>query len=94
MRELLQGLGGVQADVAWPDGGARPLCIPRTRVLVEPGSGRPGIAALVAALRAGEPAVAVGADARAHTLWLNPQHLADGEEDVVAARVRAVLTAA
>ena len=38
-------------------------------------------------LEGGNPAVAVFADAANGAIWLNPQHLEDGEEMLVAKRV-------
>ncbi len=90
----LAGLAGVHAEVAYATVGGRPLCIPRARVVVQPGDGRPEVEAAAAALRHGTPAIAVGVEPSARALWLNPQHLLDGEEDVVARRVRQVLSQA
>ncbi len=88
---LLQGLNGVTADVAYPTHGARPLCIPRARVVLEPGRARHDARGILTAMRTGKPAVAIGADQRHNTLWLNPQHLLDGEETTVAERLRVLL---
>jgi broad specificity polyphosphatase/5'/3'-nucleotidase SurE len=49
------------------------------------------VGAVAEALIAGEPAIAVSLEPRARTLWLNPQHLEPGQEEIVAARVRQVL---
>jgi L-seryl-tRNA(Ser) seleniumtransferase len=91
MAARLQGLTSVQAEVAYPGSGARPLVIPRTRVMLDPRGAVPDVRAAVVELRQGHPAIAVSAEPRAHLLWLNPQHLLDGEERVVADRVREVL---
>ena len=63
--------------------------IPRVRLQVdEQMLGKP-VAEIEAALEKGTPAVAVLP--QPGTIWLNPQHLEDGEEDIVVQRVGAVL---
>jgi L-seryl-tRNA(Ser) seleniumtransferase len=91
MVDALQGIDGVTVEVAYPQSGGRPLCIPRARLAIDASKVGRSAAEVDAALEAGEPAVSalpIGAD-----LWLNPQHLEDGEEDVVVQRVSEVLSA-
>lgn len=83
----LAGVAGVRAEVALPTAGGRPLCIPRARVCLDEAALGRTVAQVEAALEAGRPAVAVFAQAREATIWLNPQHLEDGEEEVVVARL-------
>ena len=72
----LQGIAGVEAEVALPTRGGRPLVIPRTRLRIDE------------QLEQGTPAIAVSI--ASGEIWLNPQHMADGEEEIVVRRVAEV----
>jgi L-seryl-tRNA(Ser) seleniumtransferase len=87
--QILAGLDGVRAEVAFATRGARPVIVPKARVTVD--AAMMEVGAVAEALIAGEPAIAVSLEPRARTLWLNPQHLEPGQEEIVAARVRQVL---
>jgi L-seryl-tRNA(Ser) seleniumtransferase len=87
----LQGLRGVRAAVAPARSGPRPLCIPRVRVeLDERVTGRT-MAQVLEFLAGGRPVVEVYPEPEAGALWLNPQHLSPGEDELVASRLRAAL---
>jgi L-seryl-tRNA(Ser) seleniumtransferase len=91
MVDGLGGLAGVEADIAYPTRGARPLIIPRARLRIDEGVVGRTVEQIEEELEGGDPAVAVLPEAAAATIWLNPQHLEDGEEAVVVRRVVAVL---
>lgn len=91
MRDRLQGIPHVEVDIALPTAGARPLGIPRTRLRIDEGQLGRSVTQLEEILETGSPAVAVLPEAAAGILWLNPQHLEDGQEEVVAQRVAEVL---
>lgn len=93
MRDILTGLPGVEVDIAFATSGARPLIVPRTRLRLDTVRIGKSVDQLDAELEGGEPAVAVGPDAANDSLWLNPQHLEEGEEELVARRVAEVLGA-
>ncbi len=86
LRQALQGLPGVQAEVAVPTSGPRPLIVPKVRVTWTDASLSADAAA--DALAAGHPAVVVAEDPRNRALWLNPQHLEPGQEQLVVDAVR------
>ena len=92
MCAALAGIDGVNAEVAFATQGARPLVIPKARVTLDEGLAQPGQVASM--LMQGEPAIAVSVEPGIRALWLNPQHLDEGQADVVAARVREILLAA
>lgn len=94
MRDALQDIDGVQGEVAFPTRGGRPLCIPRTRLAIDEATVGRSIGKLDDILEGGDPAVAVFADVAHSAIWLNPQHLQDGQEIAVAQRVREVLAGA
>ena len=85
----LQGIDGVEVGIDFPTHGARPLVIPRARLQVDEQVLGKTVAEIEAALEKGTPAVAVLP--QQGTIWLNPQHLEDGEEDIVVQRLGAVL---
>jgi D-glucosaminate-6-phosphate ammonia-lyase len=87
----LQGLDGVQAEVAFATDGARPLVVPKTRVIVEERVAR--IGQVAQGLMRGEPAIAISAEPGIRALWLNPQHLEPEQVEVVVRRVREELSA-
>ena len=89
MCEALQGIRGVMAEVAFATQGARPLVVPKARVTVDEAVMRVG--AVAQALVSGEPSIAISVEPRIRALWLNPQHLEEGQEEIVARRVREVL---
>ncbi|MFH1568147.1 MAG: aminotransferase class V-fold PLP-dependent enzyme, partial [Gemmatimonadota bacterium] len=89
MCDALRGVRGVQAEVAFAERGSRPVIVPRARVTVDEALMR--VDDVAEALMDGEPSIAVGAESRSRTLWLSPQHLEPGEEEIVAARLRQVL---
>jgi hypothetical protein len=89
VRVVQGGLRGVQAEVAFAATGARPLIVPKTRVTVAASVTEVG--AVAEALMRGEPSVAVSVEPQIRALWLNPQHLEAGQEEIVAARVRQIL---
>jgi D-glucosaminate-6-phosphate ammonia-lyase len=93
MREALADVPGVDASVDFPTGGGRPLVIPRTRLALDEEVVGRTIRELDDALEGGDPVVTVFADVAGGAIWLNPQHLEDGEEDEVAQIVRAALLA-
>jgi L-seryl-tRNA(Ser) seleniumtransferase len=87
----LQGISGVQAEVALARSGPRPLCIPRVQVQVDEKALGRTIAQVLENLNQGRPAVEVYAEPEYGTIWLNPQHLAGGEDGLVATRLREAL---
>ena len=89
----LTGLAGVEVEIAYPTRGARPLVIPRARLRVDEGLLCCTVNEIEEELEQGSPAIAVLPEAAEATIWLNPQHLADGEEEIVAQRVAEVLRA-
>ena len=89
----LGGLAGVEVDIAHPTRGARPLVIPRARVRIDAGLLGRSVSEIEEELERGVPAIAVLPEPAAATIWLNPQHLADGEEEIVAQRLVEVLRA-
>lgn len=91
MRDMLNEVPGVEADVAFATSGARPLIVPRTRLRLDTAIVGCTVDQLDAELEGGEPAVAVLPDAANNSIWLNPQHLEEGEEELVARRVAEVL---
>ncbi len=87
MVEMLSGLPGVDARRVSPgEPGVQPNWIPRVYIDWDPEIVRLGRSVIQQRLREGEPAVAVGETADG--LYLNPQALQPGEEEVVARRVR------
>ena len=95
MAEILTGAEGVVAtDVGFPAGGGRPKCIPRTRVQIDEALVGHTVNELDEILEQGTPSLAVGPHASAQTIWLNPQHLEDGEEEIAARRLADVLRGA
>ena len=87
MRDALQDVDGVKGEVTYPTRGGRPLCIPRTRLAIDEAVVGCTIVEMDEVLEGGNPAVAVFADAANGAIWLNPQHLEDGEEMLVAKRL-------
>ena len=87
----LQGIAGVEAAVALPTRGARPLVIPKVRLQIDEQLLGRTIAQLDEELEQGQPAIAVSPDAANASIWLNPQHLAEGEEQIVVRRLSEVL---
>jgi len=89
--EALNALPGLAAERSYPNEAGQPL--PRCRLEVD--ADRAGITrdALVGALLAGDPAIAV-APYREHEIQLNPMTLAPGEEAVVLSRLCEILAAA
>ena len=81
----LEGIDGVEVGIDFPTYGARPLVIPRARLQVDEEVLGKTVAEIEAELEKGTPAVAVLP--QPGTIWLNPQHLEDGEEDIVVERV-------
>ena len=94
MCDELQGLAYAQAEIAMATGGARPLVIPRVRVRVDVDALGKTLEQIDEELERGTPAMAVVMQLGANELWLSPQHLQEGEAEVAAARLRAVLTPA
>ena len=93
MRDAMQDVDGVQAEVAFPTQGGRPLVIPRTRLAIDEAVVGHTIHELDEILEGGDPVVTVFADTGNSAIWLTPQHLEDGQEMQVADRVRAALIA-
>ncbi|MBT4097055.1 MAG: aminotransferase class V-fold PLP-dependent enzyme [Gemmatimonadetes bacterium] len=92
MAEILAGASGVlEADVGFPKGGGRPRIIPRTRVKIDETLVGHTVMELDEILEQGTPALAIGAQPRQQTIWLNPQHLEDGEEEIAARHLADVL---
>jgi L-seryl-tRNA(Ser) seleniumtransferase len=89
----LEGVKGAVAEVDHPTRGARPLVIPRARVRVDEALLGCGVSEVEKELEEGTPAIHVSLEPGASTIWLNPQHLADGEEEIVARRLAEVLRA-
>jgi len=91
MLDRLQDIPGVDAEIAFPRKGPRPLGIPRVRLkLDEEVLGRT-VSKVVDALGRGTPAVEVYAEPEVATIWINPQHLLRGEERIVAKSVSRAL---
>ena len=65
--------------------------IPRTRLAIDEAVVGRTILQMDELLEGGDPAVAVFADGANGAIWLNPQHLEDGQEELVAERVAEVL---
>ncbi|NKB72297.1 MAG: aminotransferase class V-fold PLP-dependent enzyme [Candidatus Latescibacteria bacterium] len=94
MSDGLQGIAGAQADVTYAIKGARPISIPRTRLQFDParlGISPYDLAEGLEQAQWGGPAIALGSTNKPPALWLNPQHLVDGEEDIVVEQVGRVL---
>jgi len=87
LQEELSEIPGVAVERAWPGEAGEPL--PRTLVRLEPGAARYDRAGLIAALREGDPAIAV--DPAPTGIYVNPATLGPGEMEIVAARLRALL---
>ena len=87
----LQDLDGVQAEVAFATDGARPLIVPKTRVIVEERVAR--VEQVEQALMQAPPAIAISTEPGIRALWLNPQHLEPEQVEVVVHRVREELSA-
>lgn len=87
----LQGIPGLSAEIAFPTGGPRPLCIPRVRLKMDEKALGKTVAEVVKALSQGVPSVEVYAEPVDSIIWINPQHLVSGEERIVAERMREVL---
>lgn len=85
---LLDELPGVRAVRSFPNEAGQPH--PRCKLTLGVGA-RLDAAALVAALWAGDPAIAVNADDDGVSVYLNPMTLNDAEVLVVAERLRTVL---
>ncbi|MFA6111766.1 MAG: aminotransferase class V-fold PLP-dependent enzyme [Candidatus Latescibacterota bacterium] len=90
--QALAGLRGVQAEVALGTKGPRPVIVPKARVTVD--AALMDVGAVAETLIAGEPSIAISIEPRIRALWLSPQHLEPGQEEIVAARVRQVLAQA
>jgi L-seryl-tRNA(Ser) seleniumtransferase len=86
MCDRLRDVEGISARVDYATTGSRPLCIPRTRLQLDEEALGLSVAQVETALEQGQPAVAVMPEPSRSIIWLNPQHLADGEEEVVARR--------
>jgi len=85
---LLEGIPSARARRVFPsEPGIQPTSIPRVYVDLAPPA--PDVSAVIQALRAGDPSIAVGQSRS--SLVINPQMLEEGEERVVAARLREVL---
>ena len=87
----LVGLKGVEVDIAHPTHGARPLVIPRARLRIDEDLLGCTVGQIETELEQGQPAVAVLPEPAQATIWINPQHLQDGEEEIVARRLVEVL---
>jgi uncharacterized pyridoxal phosphate-dependent enzyme len=87
----LSALPGLSAERSYPNEAGQPL--PRCRVSLS--AGITGITrdAVVSALLAGDPAIAVAPEGE-HEIQLNPMTLAPGEEAIVLARLCEILAAA
>jgi len=89
----LQGIAGVEADIAQPTRGGRPLVIPRARLQIDEALLGRTVGQIEEELEQGKPAIAVSIDTGKAAIWLNPQHLTDGQENIVARRMVEVLEA-
>jgi len=86
--DALEGIPSARARRVFPsEPGIQPTSIPRVYVDLAPPA--PDVSAVIQALRAGDPSIAVGQSRS--SLVINPQMLEEGEERVVAARLREVL---
>lgn len=85
---LLDELPGVRAVRSFPNEAGQPH--PRCRLTLD-ANARLGLQALIDALWAGTPAIAVNADDDGASLFLNPMTLDDAEALVVAERLRVLL---
>ncbi len=81
----LEGLAGVTLEHVRQDGASPRLL----RVAIDPAAARRSAEAVVAGLREGSPAIYVGAEPDA--LRLNPATLWEGDEGIVAGRIRELL---
>jgi L-seryl-tRNA(Ser) seleniumtransferase len=86
---LLDELPGVRAVRSFPNEAGQPH--PRCRLTLDANAGL-GLQALIDALWAGTPAIAVNADDDGASLFLNPMTLDDAEALVVAERLNALLS--
>jgi uncharacterized pyridoxal phosphate-dependent enzyme len=92
MAEILEGACGViETDVGFPEGGGRPRIIPRTRVKIDETLVGHTVMELDEILEQGTPALAIGAQPQQQTIWLNPQHLEEDEEEIAARHLADVL---
>ena len=91
MCDRLRDVEGISARVDYATTGSRPLCIPRTRLQLDEEALGLSVAQVETALEQGQPAVAVMPEPSRSIIWLNPQHLADGEEEIVARRFAEVV---
>ena len=87
----LQNISGLTVDIAYPTHGARPLIIPRARVQVDETLVGKTVEQIELQLEQGTPAIAILTEPAQHIIWLNPQHLEDGEEETVAQHLADVL---
>jgi L-seryl-tRNA(Ser) seleniumtransferase len=87
----LNALPGLSAERSFPNEAGQPL--PRCRVSLAAGTAGLTRDALVSALLAGDPAIAVAPDGE-HAIQLNPMTLAPGEEALVLSRLCEILAAA
>ena len=93
MQDRLRGLRGLEVDIAHPTHGARPLVIPRTRLRLDEQLLGCTVTQIAEELECAKPAVAVLPQPAQATIWLNPQHLEDGEEEIVARRLAELIEA-
>ena len=94
MRDGLQGIAGADAEVTYATSGARPISIPRVRLQFDParlGISPYGLAEGLEQAQWGGPPIALSSSAEPPALWLNPQHLVEGEEDIVIEQIGRVM---
>jgi L-seryl-tRNA(Ser) seleniumtransferase len=89
IRDALQGIPGTRVTVEHDD---PRLAAPLTVVYLEPSWKGPSYVDLLQALQRGEPSIELGYGELRDALWITPVCLQPGQEDVVARRLREVLT--
>ncbi len=87
LRDALGGAPGVTVEVSWP--GEAGEEVPRGMITLEAGKARLDRDSLIAALRDGDPRIAVGSTARGIAIY--PATLRPGEMEIVARRIAELL---
>jgi len=92
MSEELRDLPGLDVIVTTKSG-LSPLCIPRVVISLNEERGGITVSDVVNSLREGNPPIAVWSEPSIESIYINPQCLLDGEERIVANRLKEILIA-
>jgi len=93
MAEKLDALPHVKAKVVILEQNPRPVCIPKTEVSIDEMGLGASVPEIVKELQFGEPRISVVYWPSYHrNIYLNPQCLAEGEEETVLKRLKEILT--